>query len=117
MISPKDAVIIGACLGGGIGRRCGLKIRCRESGVPVRVRPEAPSADRIVRDENRRCAVLQGKEELPENEKGRRLTGALWGGSYDEVAPSGDLEQSIENSYLLPHEFPADPQQASRYVP
>jgi hypothetical protein len=51
------------------------------------------------------------------NEKGRRLTGALWGGSYDDVAPSGDLEQSIENSYLLPHEFPADPQQASRYVP
>src|SRR5207253_1214846 len=30
------------CPGGEIGRRCGLKIRCRESGVPVRVRPGAP---------------------------------------------------------------------------
>jgi hypothetical protein len=64
-------------------------------------------------DEKLATAVLQGRG----NEKGRRLTGALWGGSYDDVAPSGDLEQSIENSYLLPHEFPADPQQASRYVP
>jgi hypothetical protein len=37
-------------------------------------------------------------------------------GGYEVVAPSGLLEHFIEINYLLPHEFPADPQQATRAV-